>query len=85
MYQTVKSLTQKFKKFQTQLHCIESKSGEMVTEPMQIAARWKQYCQELSEDNNDSVNLPQSVHMQPEPSPLRPEVAWAIDAVSNKW
>jgi len=57
----------------------------MVTEPMQIAARWKQYCHELSEDNNDSVNLPQSVHMQPEPSPLRPEVARAIDAVSNKW
>jgi len=31
MYQTVRSFTQKF---HPQLHCIESKSGEMVTEPM---------------------------------------------------
>ena len=54
---------------------LESIEEDKMVEPMQIAARWKQYCQELSEDNNDSVNLPQSVHMQPEPSPLRPEVA----------
>ena len=32
------------------------------------------------EDNKNSVNLPQSVHVQPEPPPLRSEVARAIDA-----
>jgi len=60
MYQTVRSLTQKS---QPQLHYTESKTGEMVTEPMQIAACWKEYCRKLFEDNN-SVNLPQSVHVQ---------------------
>jgi len=52
-------------------------------QPMQVAARWKEYCEEPFEDNNNSVNLPQSVHVQPEPPPLRSEVARAIDAIAN--
>jgi len=68
MYQTVRSLTQKF---QPQLHCRVKIMRDGNRTDIQIAARWNEYCEELFEDNNYSVNLPQSVHVQPQPPPLR--------------
>ena len=43
-FQTVKSMT---RKFQSRLQCIQSATGENLTEAAQIADRWKGYCEDL--------------------------------------
>jgi len=49
LFQIVKSMTRKFK-FQPHLQCIQSATGENLTEPAQIADRWKAYCEDLYHD-----------------------------------
>ena len=79
LFRTVKSLTHKF---QPQLHCIQSASGENITDPQGIAERWREYCEELYNDA-DTTDIPQQ--FEHEPPPLRSEVAKAIgDTASGK-
>ena len=43
VFQIVKLITQKF---QPRLQCIQSTTGENLTEAAQIANRWKEYCED---------------------------------------
>ena len=45
LFQKVRTIT---RKFQPRLQCIKSKTGTNLTEARQIAARWKEYCEDLS-------------------------------------
>jgi len=64
--------------FQPRLQCIQSATGENLTEAAQIAVadRWKGYCEDLyhDEEGNDT----EQEYWEKEPPPLRSEVAHAI-------
>jgi len=47
LFQIVKSMT---RKFQPLLQCIQSATGENLTEATQIADRWTVYCEDLHQD-----------------------------------
>jgi len=47
VFQIVKSMT---RKFQPRLQCIQSATGENLTQAAQIADRWKGYCEDLYHD-----------------------------------
>jgi len=47
VFQIVKSMT---RKFQPRLQCIQSATGENLTEAAQIAHKWKGYCEDLYHD-----------------------------------
>ena len=47
VFQIVKSMT---RKFQPRVQCIQSATGENLTEAAQIANRWKGYCEDLYHD-----------------------------------
>jgi len=47
VFQIVKSMT---RKFQPRLQCIQSATGESLTEAAQIADRWEGYCEDLYHD-----------------------------------
>jgi len=48
-FQMTKSIIQKF---QPQLHCIQSASGEKFVDAVGIAERWREYCEELYSDGD---------------------------------
>ena len=77
LFRTAKSITQTF---QSRLHCIQTASGRNVTEPEEIADRWRQYCEELYNDE-DTPELDQQ--FEREPPPLKAEVARAIRETAN--
>ena len=69
----VKSMTQKF---QPCLQCIQSATGENLTEAAQIADRWKGYCEELYHD--EEGNGTEQEYWEKEPPPLHSEVVHVI-------
>jgi hypothetical protein len=80
LFQTARTLTQTF---QPRLHCIQSASGQNVTDAEGIAERWREYCEELYSDS--SGNVEKDWQFEREPPPLRTEVAKAIrDTASGK-
>ena len=72
VFQTVRSLTQKF---QPRMNCIQTASGENITNAERIAERLAEYCEDLYNDNDTGEIDNQFEH---EPLPLRSEVARAI-------
>ena len=72
-FQTVESMTQKL---QPRLQCIQSATGEHLTEATQITDRWKGYCEDLYHDEKGK-GIEQEYWKQ-EPPSLRSEVARAI-------
>jgi hypothetical protein len=77
VYQTVKTLTAKFK---PQLIGIQSATGEMITEREKIAERWREYCEELYDEKEAKD---EKLDYTREPAPLRSEVARAMKEVAN--
>jgi len=73
LFQIVKSMTQKF---QPCLQCIQSATGENLTEAAQIADRWKGYCEDLYCDE-EGKGIEQE-YWEQEPPPLCSEVARVI-------
>ena len=62
--------------FQPRSQCIQSATGESLTEAAQIADRWKGYCEDLYCDE-EGKGIEQE-YWEQEPSPLRSEVAHAV-------
>lgn len=60
---------------------IKSSSGETITDPKAIAARWKEYTEELY-CNNDISNSPLPTVYNKEPPPLRSEIVKAMETVN---
>src|SRR6218665_2397947 len=77
VFQTVKTLT---KTFRPQLVCVNSKEGEKIKDKGIIAERWREYCEELSADNEE---VGKEKTYTREPAPLRSEVARAIKEMAN--
>ena len=64
------------RKFQPRLQCIQSATGENLTEPAQIADSLTGYCEDLYRDE-EGKGIEQE-YWEQEPPPLRSEVAHAI-------
>ena len=79
LFQIVKSM---IRKFQPCLQCIQSATGETLTEAAQIADRWKGYCEDLYCDE-EGKEIEQE-YWEQEPPPLRSEVARAISQTANR-
>jgi len=60
-------------KFQPRLQCIQSATGENLTEATQIADGWKGYCEDLYHDEEGKGT--EQEYWEQEPPPLRSEVA----------
>jgi len=73
LFQIVKSMT---RNFQPCLQCIQSATGENLTEAAQIADRWKGYCEDLYCDE-EGKGIEQE-YWEQEPPPLCSEVARVI-------
>jgi len=78
LFQIVKSMTQKF---QPRLQCIQSATGEDLTDAAQIADRWKGYCEDLYRDE-EGKGIEQE-YWEKEPPPLRSEVVHAIQQTAS--
>jgi len=78
-FQTVKSMT---RKFQSRLQCIQSATGENLTEAAQIADRWKGYCEDLYHD--EEGNGTEQEYWEQEPPPLRSAVVRAIRQTASR-
>jgi len=78
LFQIVKSMTQKF---QPRLQCIQSATGEDLTEAAQIADRWKGYCEDLYLDE-EGKGIEQE-YWEKEPPPLHSEVVHAIQQTAS--
>jgi len=59
------------RKFQSRLQCIQSVTGENLTETAQIADRWKGCCEDLYDD--EEGNGTEQEYWEKEPPPLRSE------------
>jgi len=79
VFQIVKSMT---RKFQPRLQCLQSATGENLTEAAQIAYRWKGYCEDLYHD--EEGNGTEQEYWEQEPPPLRSEVARAIRQTASR-
>jgi len=79
VFQIVKSMT---RKFQPRPQCIQSATGENLTEAAQIVDRWKGYCEELYQDKEG--NRTEQKFWEKEPPPLRSEVARAIRQTASR-
>jgi len=77
LFQMTKSITQKY---QPRLHCIQSASGEKVTDAVGIAERWREYCEERYSGGHKQETDHQCDR---EPPPLRSEVVRAIWETAN--
>jgi len=75
----VKSMT---RKFQPRLQCIQSATGENLTEAAQIANRWKGYGEDLCCDE-EGKGIEQE-HWEQEPPPFLSEVARAISQTASR-
>jgi len=72
LFRTANSIIQTFR---SRLHSIQTASGRNVTEPEEIADRWREYCEEVYNDE-DTPEIDQQ--FEREPPPLKAEVARAI-------
>ena len=79
LIQIVKSMTQKF---QPHLQCIQSATGENLTEAARIADRWKGYCEDLYHDE-EGKGIKQEYWKQESP-PLRSEVARSVRQTAGR-
>ena len=79
IFQIFKSMTQKF---QPRLQCIQSATGENLTEARQITERWKEYCEDMY--HGEKGKGIQQEYWEQEPPPLRSEVACAICQTANR-
>ena len=79
VFQILKSMT---RKFQPRLQCIQTATGENLTEAAQIRDRWKGYCEDLYHDE-EGKEIEQA-HWEQEPPPLRSEVAHAICQTASR-
>jgi len=79
VFQIVKSMT---RKFQPRLQCIQSATGEKLTQTAQLADRWKRYCGDLYYD--EEGNGTEQEYWEKEPPPLRSEVARAIRQTASR-
>ena len=70
------------RKFQPRLQCIQSTTGENLTEAAQIADGWKGYCEDLYHDEEDK-GIEQKYGSKSLP-PLRSEVARAICQIAGR-
>jgi len=70
------------RKFQPCLQCIQSATGENLTEAAQIADRWKGYCEDLYHD--EEGNGTEQEYWEKEPPPLCSEVARAIRQTASR-
>jgi len=79
LYGAVWSVT---RKFQPHLHCIESASGEIITETEKIAERWREYCEDLYTE--DRVQHSQLIRQYvKEPPPLKSEITRALKQTAS--
>ena len=62
--------------------CIQTATGENLTEAAQIADRWKGYCEDLYRDE-EGKGIEQEYWAQ-EPPPLRSEVAHAVRRTASR-
>jgi len=69
-------------KFQPRLQCIQSATGENLTEAAQIADRWKGYCEDLYHDEEGKRT--EQEYWEQEPPPFRSEVARAIRQTASR-
>ena len=72
MFKVVKKLTQKFK---PKMFVIKDLDGKPLTHPNEIASRWRQYCEEMYDDEEFISKIEVQ---EKEPPPLRSEVARAL-------
>ena len=79
LFKIVKSMT---KKFQPRLQCIQSPTGENLTEAAHIADRWKGYCEDLYCD--EEVKEIEQEYWEQQPPSLRSEVARAIRQTASR-
>jgi len=79
LFRIVKSMT---RKFHPRLQNIQSVTGENLTEAVQIAARWKGYCEDVYCDA-EGKRIEQE-YWEQEPPPLRSEVARAIRQTASR-
>jgi len=79
LFQVVKSVSQKF---QPRLQCIQSATGENLTEAVHIADRWKGYCEDLYHDE-EGKGIEEEYWAQ-QPPPFRSEVACTIRQTASR-
>jgi len=70
------------RKFQPRLQCIQSATGENLTEAAHIADKWKGYCEDLCHD--EEGNGTEQEYWEKEPPPIRSEVARAIRQTASR-
>ena len=70
------------RKFQSRLQCIQSATGENLTEAAQITDKWKGYCEEVHHDEEGKGTKQE--YREQEPPPLRSEVARAICQTASR-
>ena len=73
LFQIVKSMTRKFK-FQPHLQCIQSATGENLTEAAQIRDRWKGCANSEDLYHDEEGKEIEQAYWEQEPPPLRSEV-----------
>jgi len=79
LFQIIKSMT---RRFQPRLQCIQSATGDKLTEGAQIADRWKVYYEDFYHDK-EGKGIEQE-YWEQEPPPLRSEVARAIRQTASR-
>jgi exonuclease III len=80
LFQTVKYLTREFR---PQTQAVMDAQGRRITDPVGIAATWREYCTQLYKEDDDLT----ITHMGPcdlEPYILRAEIERAISRLKNK-
>ena len=61
---------------------VKDKAGRTLTESDDIKRRWAEYCSELYEGDYEE-QMEEITHESMEPAPLRSEVEWALNHLSN--
>ena len=72
LFQTVRKLS---KPFQAKHIAIKNSAGEKLTEPDKVCQRWKEYCEQLYDGQEESTDF---VVQEKEPPPLKEEIRRAI-------
>jgi len=72
VFQTVKKLT---KPFRPRTVAINSSTGKKLTEPDQVCHRWKEYCEELYNDDEENRQIDVQ---EKEPPTLKDEIRRAL-------
>jgi len=64
------------------LTVIKDDHGRLLTEKDDVLQRWKNYCEHLYEDEDESTK-PALALSEQEPPPLKSEIAWAVKHTST--